>query len=63
MNNNGSIYPVAMFIPFFNLMRDGAMKDFLLIVFPGGLTVFILIVLIGALWMHYQKDKYGGVFR
>jgi hypothetical protein len=44
--------------PFFNLMADGAMKTFLLIVWPYGLAMFMLIVLIFTLLMEMQKDKY-----
>lgn len=46
--------------PFFNLMREGAMKSFFLILWPYGLAFFMLIVLIFALLMEMQKSKEGG---
>ena len=46
--------------PFFGFMRDGSMKDFFVFLFPNGIALFILIVLIGTTWMEYQKDKYKG---
>jgi len=44
--------------PFFNLMQDGAMKSFLLVLFPYGIAGFFLIVLIFTLVLEMQKSKY-----
>ena len=49
--------------PFFNLMSDNIMKDFLKIVFPYGIAFFILIVMIFTLIMEMQKKKYKEGYR
>jgi len=46
--------------PIFNLMRPSVMRDFLDLLFPYGLAIFIFIVLTFALLMHMQKSKYRG---
>lgn len=44
--------------PFFNIMRSGYVKSFLLMVWPNGLLLAFFIALSYALFMEYQKWKY-----
>ena len=44
--------------PFFSIMMDGSVKDFLLLIFPYGVMLVILIVMSSATLMYYQKKFY-----
>ena len=44
--------------PFFNIMSDGAVKDFLLIIFPKGILLVVFFVIIFVMLMEYQKSSY-----
>lgn len=44
--------------PFFSIMQQGPVRTFLLYLWPNGLLLFVLIVLIFTMLMYYQKQNY-----
>lgn len=44
--------------PFFSIMQQGNVRTFLLYLWPNGLLLFVLLVLIFTMLMHYQKQNY-----
>ena len=44
--------------PFFSIMQEGTVRTFLLYLWPNGLLLFVLFVLIFTMLMHYQKQNY-----
>ena len=44
--------------PFFSIMKAGFVKQFLLYLWPKGLLLIVLLVLIFTMLMYYQKQNY-----